>query len=153
MINIQTRELILKWKNKKKTQQQIADLVGCNQSAVSRLIAKYKKTGNVKNLHRTGRPTQLTRKTLAKLKTEFRKKAIDANKRFCSVDLKEFSQIIEKKLNKKYSVRHIQRILHRLDFSRITPRSQHIKNDSKKIAQFRRDLKKNFKMNTWVMNL
>lgn len=153
MINLQTRELILKWMHEGKKQWQIADLIGCNQSAVSRLIAKYKKTGNVENLPRDGRPTPLTKKTLAKLKAEFRKKAIDANKRFCSVDAKEFSQIIEKKLNRKYSIRHTQRILHRLDFSRITPRPQHIKNDPKKVGQFRRDLKKNFKMSTWVMKL
>lgn len=153
MINLQTRELILKWKREKKTQQQIADLVGCNQSAISRLIAKYKKTGSVKNMVRNGRPTPLTKKTLAKLKVEFRKEAKAANKNYCSVDTKRFSQIIEEKTSKKYSERHVQRILHRLDFSRITPRSQHIKNDPKKVKRFREEFKKNFKQSTWVMKL
>jgi len=147
MINLQTRELVLKWTKKGKTQQQIADLVGCNQSAISRLIVKYNKTGNVKNLPRSGRPTPLTKNTLAKLKIEFKKKARAANKNFCSIDVKQFSQIIEKEANRKYSPRHVERILHRLDFSRITPRPQHIKNDPKKVNEFREEFKKNLKQN------
>lgn len=153
MINLQTRELVLKWTKEGKTQQQIAGLVGCNQSAISRLIVKYNKTGNIKNLPRSGRPTPLTKNALAKLKTEFKKKARAANKNFCSIDVKQFSQMIEKEANKKYSTRHIERILHRLDFSRIIPRSQHIKNDPKKVAEFRQEFKKNLKQSIWVMKL
>lgn len=153
MINLQTRELILKWKKENKTQQEIADLVGCNQSAVSRFLNKYSKTGSTKNLPRSGRPTPLTKKTLKKLKLEFRKKTKEANKKFCSIDTKEFSQIIEEKTNKKYSTRHVQRILHKLDFSRITPRPQHLKNDPKKIKEFRNEFKKNFNESIWVMKL
>ena len=153
MINLQTRELVLRWKKEGKTQQQIADLAGCNQSAVSRLITKHKKTGNIKNMLRSGRPTLLTKKTLAKLKKEFRKEALAANKHFCSIDVKQFSQIIEKKTMKKYSTRHVQRILHNLDFSRITPRSQHIKNDPKKVQEFREEFKKNLKQSIWIMRL
>ena len=62
MINLQTRELILKWTKENKTQQEIANLSGCNQSAVSRLLTKYKKTGSVKNIIRSGRPTPLNKK-------------------------------------------------------------------------------------------
>jgi len=153
MINLQTRELVLKWKREGKAQQQIADLIGCNQSAVSRLIVKYKKTGSVKNLPRSGRPTPLTKKTLAKLKAEFKKEARAANKNFCSIDVKQFSQMVEDKTKKKYSIRHVERILHKLDFSRITPRPQHIKNDPKKVKKFREEFKKNSKRSMWVMNL
>jgi transposase len=151
MIPIQTRELVLKWNNEGKTQQQIADLVGCNQSAISRLIVKYNKTGKVKNLPRSGRPTPLTNATLKKLKKEFVREARAANKKFCSVDVKQFSEMIEKKSKKKYSLRHVERILHRLDFSRITPRPQHIKNDPKKVKEFRTEFKKNLKNSIWVM--
>lgn len=151
MINLQARELVLKWNNEGKTQQQIADLVGCNQSAISRLIVKYNKTGSVINLPRCGRPTPLTKKTLTKLKSEFKKEARAANKNFCSIDTKQFSTMIEKETNKKYSTRHVERILHKLDFSRITPRSQHIRNDPKKVEKFRIDFKKNLRQSTWVM--
>lgn len=153
MINLPSRELVLKWNKEGKTQQQIADLIGCNQSAVSRLIAKHKKTGGIKNLPRSGRPTPLTKKTLAKLKLEFEREAKAANKNFCSIDVKQFSQIIEKEVSKKYTPRHVERILHKLNFSRITPRPQHIKNDPKKVAEFRRDFKKNEKQSIWIMKL
>lgn len=153
MINLQTRELVLKWTKDGKTQQQIADLVGSNQSSISRLITKYKKTGKFENLPRSGKPTPLTKETLAQLKKQFKKEAKAANKKFCSIDVKQFSEIIEKEINKKYSGRHVQRILHKLNFSRVTPRSQHIKNDPKKVTQFREEFKKNSKNNIWVMKL
>jgi transposase len=95
----------------------------------------------------------LTKKTLAKLKKEFVHEARVANKNFCSINTKQFSEIIEKKAKKKYSIRHVERILHKLDFSRITPRPQHIKNDPKKVKEFRTEFKKNLKKNTWVMKL
>lgn len=153
MINLQTRELVLKWANRGKTQQEIADLAGCHQSAVSRLIVKYKKTGSIKNCFRSGRPTPLTKETIALLKEDFANKARAANKNFCSIDTKKFSELIQKKTGKSYTTRHVERILHKLDFSRITPRSQHIKNDPAKVAAFRDEFKKNLKSSTWVMNL
>ncbi|MFH1408714.1 MAG: winged helix-turn-helix domain-containing protein [Nanoarchaeota archaeon] len=153
MINLQTRELVLKWKHEGKKQQHIAELVGCHQSAISRLIDKYEKTGSVRNLPRSGRPTPLTKITLLKLKKEFEKQARAANKNYCSIDVKQFAQIIEHETNKKYSGRHVERILHKLDFSRITPRPQHLKNDPKKVDKFRQEFKKNSKRSMWVMQL
>jgi len=153
MINLQTRELVLKWKNEGKTQQQIAALIGCEQSSVSRLIAKFKKTGSVKNLRRSGRPTPLTKKALAKLKVDLTRKVKEANKHYCSIDTKQFSGLIEGTAKRKYSNRHVQRLLHKLDFSRITPRAKHIKNDPEKVRLFRQDFKKNLKRSTWVLKL
>ncbi len=153
MLNLQTRELILKWVKQDKTQEEIAALAECNQSAVSRLITKYKKTGSLSNLPRSGRPTPLTKDTLLKLKQEFTEKARAANKKFCSIDTKKFSKMIEQTTSKKYTTRHVERILHKLDFSRITPRSQHIRNDPEKVAAFRQEFKKNLKQSMWVMRL
>lgn len=153
MINLPTRELVLKWKNEGKNQQQIADLVGCHQSAISRLFAKVQKTGSVENLPRSGRPTLLTKKNLVQLKKEFAQKARKANKNYCSINLKQFSQMIEKKTRRAYSVRHVERILHKLDFSMITLRPQHIKNDPEKVAAFRRAFKKKREPIMWIMKL
>jgi transposase len=153
MINLQTRELILKWKKEGKKQQQIAALVSCNQSSISRLIEKYEKTGSIQNRSRSGRPTPLTKKTLSKLKTELTKKVREANQRYCSIDTKQFSELIENRTKRKYSPRHIQRLLHQLDFSRITPRTKHIKNDPEKVEEFRQEFKKNLKRSTWVLRL
>jgi transposase len=153
MIKLAQRELVLKWKKEGKTQQEIAALIGCNQSSVSRLLVKHKEKGVLKNLPRSGRPTPLTKKTLAKLKTQFTKEAKAANKNYCSIDVKKFSEIIEKETNKKYSIRHVERTLHKLDFSRITPRPKHILNDPKKVSEFRDEFKKNLKRNIWIMSL
>ena len=153
MINLQTRELVLKWKKEGKTQQQIAELVGCNQSAVSRLIAKYKKTGSIKNRPRSGRPTPLTKKTLTKLKKDLTKKVKEANKHYCSIDTKQFSELIKNASKRKYSPRHVQRVLHKLNFSRITPRAKHIKNDPAKVKAFRENFKKNSIRSIWVLRL
>jgi len=153
MLNLQTRELVLKWANQGKSQQEIAALAGCHQSAVSRLLVKYKRTGSLKNGFRCGRPTPLTEETLAKLKEDFTERARAANKNFCSINTKKFSDLIEQTTHRKYSPRHVERILHKLDFSRITPRSQHIKNDPAKVAAFRHEFKKNSNRSMWVMNL
>jgi len=153
MINLQTRELILKWKKEGKKQQQIAELVGCNQSSISRLIEKYKKTRSIKNKPRSGRPTLLTKNTLNKLKEELTKKVKEANEKYCSIGTKQFSDLIEKASKKKYSPRHVQRILHKLDFSRITPRAKHIKNDPAKVKAFRKEFKKNSIRSIWVAKL
>ena len=153
MINLQTRELVLKWKKERKTQQQIADLVGCNQSAISRLIAKHKKTGSFKNLPRSGRPTPLTKTTLSKLKAELTEKVKEANEHYCFISTKQFSNLIEKAARKKYSPRHVQRLLHKLNFSRIIPWAKHIKNYPEKVQLFREDLKKDLKESTWVLKL
>ena len=75
------------------------------------------------------------------------------NAKFCSINTKQFAQKINTKTNKKYSQRHIRRILHKLEFSRITPRSQHIKNDPEKVAEFREEFKKNSNKNTWITKL
>ena len=153
MINLQTRELILKWKKEGKNQQQIAALVGCNQSSISRLIEKYERTGSIQNRNRSGRPTPLTKKTLSKLKAELTKRVREANQRYCSIDTKQFSALIEKITKRKYSPRHIQRLLHRLDFSRITPPAKHIKNDPAKVKSFQEDFKKNSIRSIWVVKL
>ena len=153
MINLQTRELVLIWKKDGKTQQQIADLIGCNQSAISRLMAKHRKTGSLKNLPRSGRPTPLTKKTLTKLKSELTKKVKEANEHYCSIGSKQFSDLIEKASRKKYSPRHVRRLLHKLDFSRITPRAKHIKNDPAKVQLFREEFKKKPVRSIWVLKL
>ena len=95
----------------------------------------------------------MTKKTLLKLKKEFTQKVKEANKDFCSINTKEFSELLTAKTKKTYSQRHVTRILHKLNFSRITPRAQHIKNEPAKVEKFRQDFKKNLKKNIWVMKL
>jgi transposase len=151
MLNLTQRELIIKLAKQGKKQQDIAEIIGCSQPTVNFWLQREKQGSSLNTLPRSGRPTLLTKKTLSKLKKEFVQEARTANKNFCSIDTKQFSEIIEKRIKKKYSTRHVERILHKLDFSRITPRPQHIKNDPKKVKEFRTEFKKNLKQNIWVM--
>lgn len=153
MLNITQRELIVKLSKQQKKQQEIANIIGCSQPTVNLWLQREKQGLSLKTLPRSGRPTPLTKKTLARLKKEFTRKAKEANKNFCSINTKQFSDMINEKTDTQYSPRHLRRILHKLDFSQITPRQQHIKNNPEKVAAFRKDFKKNFKQNTWVMNL
>ena len=42
----------------------------------------------------------------------------------------------------KYSLRHVERILHKIGLSLIKPRSKHIKQDPQEIEEFREKFKK-----------
>jgi transposase len=152
MLNLTQRELIVKLAKQRKKQQEIAEIIGCSQPTVNFWITREKKGSSLKTLPRSGRPTLLTKKTLMKLKREFTRQAKAANKKFCSISIKQFSQIMTKETNQTYSQRHVRRTLHKLNFSRITPRSQHILNDPEKVKAFREEFKKNSKNSIWIMN-
>ena len=152
MIPIQKRELIVEWDKKGKTQQEIAELLNCNQSSVSRFLRKYEQNGFVQNLPRSGRPTKLTKKNLSQLKDKILAKIKDANNEFCSVSTKQIGNIIRQEIGETYSLRHVERIMHKLGFSLITPRPQHIRHDQEKVDTFRDEFKKKFNRSMWAMN-
>ena len=151
MISIKERKLILQWNEKGKTQSEIAQLLSCNQSSVSRFLRKYRQKGIVENLPRSGRPTKLTKKTLSKLKKKILNKIQDANEEFCSMNTKQIKKIIHQDVGELYSLRHVERIMHKMGFSLITPRPQHLRHDQNKVDKFRDEFKKNLNRNMWVM--
>ena len=152
MIPIQKRELIVEWDKKGKTQQEIAELLNCNQSSVSRFLRKYERKGVVQNLPRSGRPTKLTKKNLSQLRDKILAKIKDANNEFCSVSTKQVGNIIRQEIGETYSLRHVERTMHKLGFSLITPRPQHIRHDQEKVDAFRDEFKKKFNRSMWAMN-
>lgn len=152
MLNKQQRELIIRLKHKGKKQQQIADLIGCSQATVSKWISKHKLGRTLETLPRSGRPTKLTASRLKKLRSKLLNKVKSANKRFCSLSTKQLGGIIKKEIGRQYSMRHIERIMHKLGFSLIKPRPKHLKQDPKKVAEFKEEFKKNSKRNTWVLS-
>lgn len=153
MLNINQRELIVKLWTQGKKQQEISALIGCSQPSVCLWIKRHKKGKSLKTLPRSGRPTLLTKKNLAKLKQKITVEVKAANKKYCSLNTKQLAEIIFREIGEEYSIRHVERIMHKLDFSRITPRSQHIKNDPIKVDEFQNEFKKNFKRNMWIMKL
>lgn len=151
MLIKQQREIIIKLKQDGKKQQQIADLLGCSQAAVSKWIAHYQKGRTFETLPRSGRPTELNNLKLKKLKKKLLKEIKNANEKFCSINTKQLGNIIKNEIGRDYSTRHVERIMHKLGFSLITPRSKHIKHDQKKVDHFKDEFKKNFSRNTWVL--
>jgi|SRR3989344_6212786 len=152
MISIKERKLIIQWDENGKTQNEIAELLGCNQSSVSRTLNKYKRKRTLENLPRSGRPTKLTDKKLAQLKENIRITLESENNKFCSVSTKQIGEIIHREIGESYSLRHVERIMHKLGFSLITPRSQHLSHNQEKVDKFRDEFKKNSNRNIWVMN-
>lgn len=151
MLSIEQRRVIIQLDKKGKTQQEIAELMDCNQSSVSRFLKKYKISGQIKDLPRSGRPTKLTKKNLTKIKDKILTNIRTANDNFCSVSTKEVKELISKEIGEIYSLRHIERVMHRLGFSLITPRPQHLKHDQKKVDKFRNEFKKNLNRSMWAM--
>jgi len=152
VLTLKERELIIRWDAEGKRQERIADLLGCSQATVSRWISKHKSGRTLKTLPRSGRPTELSKKNLEKLKIKIIHEVKKANEKFCSLNTKQLSKIIEEEVGKKYSTRHVERIMHKLGFSLIKPRPKHIKQDPEIVAQFRDEFKKNFKRGTWIMS-
>lgn len=151
MLTIKERKLILRWDQENKTQQEIAELLGCNQASVSRLIKKHRSKGTIQNLPRSGRPTKLKGSTLTKLKKAIIGKINSCNLKYNNVSTKQIKELITEEIDVTYSIRHVERIMHRLGFSLITPRPQHIRHDQEKVDTFRDEFKKKLNRNIWVM--
>ncbi len=151
MISIKERELIVKLYQQEKNQQEIADLIGCSQPTVHKWIMRFKRGKTLHTLPRSGRPTKLTKKNLTRVKRKLVENIRKANDNYCSVSTKQVKDLIHKEIGEVYSLRHVERIMHRLGFSLITPRPQHLRHDQEKVDVFRESFKKNSNRSMWVM--
>ena len=151
MLSLDQRKMVLRWHDEGKNQQAIADLVGCHQTSVGRLIAKYTSKGIIEDLPRSGRPTPLKKETLSRLKEVLKERILQKNAKFGSLTTKELRQIIQQEIGKLYSPRHVERIMHTLGFSLITPRTMHTKHDQEAVDNFRDEFKKKLNQSIWVM--
>jgi transposase len=149
MISISERKIIMRLHAQGKTQQTIANIVGCSQQMVSRWIYRFKKTNSLESCPRSGRPTKLKGKTLKLVKKRILDKINSANSEYNGVSTKQLKEVIRQEIGKTYSIRHVERIMHKLGFSLITPRPQHLRHDQNKVDTFRDEFKKNFSRNIW----
>jgi transposase len=147
---IKERELIIKLSNEGKTCREIASILDISKSLVSFWVIRYKETGDLKDKPRSGQPTQLTKERLASISEELKKRLQEQNGR-AGISTKEVVKILEEETDKTYTPRHVQRLLHKMGFSVITPRVSHIKRNKEAQNKFREDFKKNFKRNMWVI--
>lgn len=152
MLNMKEREFIVKLHENGKNQEEISRLIGCSQPTVHRWIKHSLSGRTLQTLPRSGRPTKLTTKKISQLKRKIMMKIKHANDEFCSVSTKEIRKIIHQEIGELYSLRHVERIMHKLGFSLITPRPQHVRHDQEKVDRFRDEFKKKFKRHMWVMN-
>jgi len=149
---IKERELIIKLSNEGKTCREIASILDISKSLVSFWVIRYKETGDLKDKPRSGQPTQLTKERLTSISEELKKRLQEQNGR-AGISTKEVVNILEEETDKTYTPRHVQRLLHKMGFSLITPRVSHIKRNKEAQNKFREDFKKNFKRNMWVIRL
>jgi transposase len=147
---IKERELIIKLSNEGKTCREIASILDISKSMASFWILRYKDTGDLKDKPRSGQPTQLTKERLASLSEELKKRLQEQNGR-TGISTKEVLKILEEETDKTYTLRHVQRLLHKMGFSLITPRVSHIKRNKESQNKFRDDFKKSFKRTMWVI--
>lgn len=152
MLSFEERRLIVKLHQKGKKQQYIADLVGCSQPTVHKWIKISSHGRTLRTLPRSGRPTKLTKQNLIRLKDKISTMIKEVNNEYCSVSTKQISNLIHQEIGESFSLRHVERIMHGLGFSLITPRPQHIRHDQDKVDKFRDEFKKNFNRSIWVMN-
>ena len=143
------RELIIELYNKKKSTYQTADILGVSQTKASFWIRRYIKTGSLENKPRSGRPTPLTKEELKSLANAIKSKVLEPKR--TGISSKEVLQLVEAKIKRKYTLRHAQRLLHKMGFSLITPRVSRIRKDEKAQAKFRKEFKKNFDKNMWAI--
>ncbi|MGM5487812.1 MAG: winged helix-turn-helix domain-containing protein [Nanobdellota archaeon] len=151
MLSIQERKLIVRLHNKGKNQQTIADLIGCSQPTVNLWIHRSKKKNGLKTLQRSGRPTVLSQSKLNQLKTDLKHKIEQKNAQFGSVTTKEIREFIHQEVGELYSIRHVERIMHKMGFSLITPRTMHTRHDQDAVDKFREEFKKKSTQSIWIM--
>lgn len=143
------REKIISLHKKKKPTREIAYLLDISKSKAAFWVKRFKDTGNLNNKPRSGRPTPLKNKDLKEIKQLLKSKLLSSKSR-AGTSSKEVLQLIEQKTNKKYCLRHAERIMHKIGLSLITPRVEHIRKDEQAQKKFRRNFKKNFARSIWV---
>src|SRR3989344_7194590 len=146
------RELIVSLYNKGKKQEEIAELIGCSQPTVHRWIKHNSHGRKLDTLPRSGRPTKLTNEKISNLKKIILTEIKSKNDKFCSVNTKQISDLIHQEVGELYSLRHVEQIMHKIGFSLITPRPQHLRHDQAKVDRFRDEFKKNLHRRIWVMS-
>ena len=144
------RELIVKLRKEDKTCIEVAEILGISKSKVSYWTCRYNETGCLEDKPRKGRPTLLTEEKLQEMKLKIKETVLEQSDR-AGLSSKEILIFIKKETGRTYTIRHIERLLHKMGFSLITPRVNHIQKDVKSQEKFRKEFKKNYKTSIWTI--
>lgn len=133
--------------------RKIGEILDIPHSKAQFWIKRYKTNGiqGLNTKKQPGKKASLNKKELEEIKiflienkpTRHKGKAIGWNSR-------EVKNHIKTKYKTNYSLRHTQRLLHKLGFSLITPRPRNIKSSTEKQEEFKKQFKKNSKKNIWI---
>lgn len=145
------RQSIIQLYKKGKKQPEIAYLLDIPQQTVSYWIIRYKKTGNLEDRPRSGKPSRLSSKNLGELK----KVLLDfPPHRYGGESMGWLTrmaiQYVFDTYGVKYSMRRMQELFHELGLNLITPRTEHSKASYAARTVYRMDFKKNSKKNIWI---
>ena len=94
------RELIIKLHDEKKPTREIAKLLGISKSKAAFWVTRYKRTGNLEDKLRSGRPTPLSNEVLRSIAEAIKSQIIQAKGKTGATS-KEVLALIESKINKK----------------------------------------------------
>ena len=145
------RELIIELLKKNKTCRDIADILGVSKSKVSFWNRRFEKTGSLKDKPRSGKPTPLTKEKLQIVAKTLRDKVVVVKNK-AGFSSKEVLELLNKEAGRIYTLRHAERLLHKMGLSLITPRTSHIRHDETAVAKFRMEFKKKLGRSTWVFH-
>ncbi len=140
---LKERELIIKLSNEGKSCREIAALLDISKSKVSFWNKRYGTTSNLKDKPRSGRPTLLTKDRLVDI-SERIKAGLREQKYRTGISSKEILQILKNETGRTYTLRHVERLLHTMGLSLITPRVGHIRRNREAQNKFREEFKKSF---------
>jgi transposase len=147
---LKERELIIKLRKEGKTCVEVGKILGISKGTVSYWDRRFQETGCLKDKPRPGRPTPLNVKRLQEMKKKIKETILEKNDR-AGLSSREILVFIKKETGKTYTVRHVERLLHKMGFSLITPRVNHIRKDKKAQDKFRENFKKNYKTSIWTI--
>jgi len=147
---LKERELIIKLRKEGKTCVEVGKILGISKGTVSYWDRRYKETGSLEDKPRSGRPTLLTPERLQDLKKNIETTLLEQNNK-AGLSSKEILLFIKKETGRTYTLRHVERLLHKMGFSLVTPRVSHMKKDKKAQIKFRDEFKKNSNKNIWTI--
>lgn len=119
------RKLIVKWRNKGKTYDEISKLVNIYKSTIHYILKKSKFEGTVKNKYWLGRPKKLTEREERALISEIKKNP--------KISATKLAMIVKENFKKDVNLELCRRVLRENDYHARVPRKKpYISNINKK---------------------
>ena len=95
------------------------------------IFAVYEVSQVIKDLYKN-----YVKKNVEKVIDKLKQKIEQKYAQFGSVTTKEIRGFIQQEIGELYSIRHVERIMHKRGFSLITPRTMHTKHDQSAVYTF-----------------